>query len=82
MSIDKRPHRTKRPSYLSEVKADLTDLLATNHAGDPEEAAEIAEDLWPFLSKKLAQSYWNGVAAGNRGVKPKPRARGGNAEGD
>jgi hypothetical protein len=75
-----------RPSYLSEVKQALTERIAENHTSSAVE--EIVADLWPFLSKRLAESYWNGVSAGASGrVKPKPRSprdcggdRGDNAE--
>jgi hypothetical protein len=61
----------KSPSYLSRVRGELFNLILTNHAPSEQEAQEITDNLWKLVSSKLAESYWNGVAAGNRGVKPK-----------
>lgn len=64
----------KKPSYLAQVKDELLQLIIADHAADTQDAQEITESLWNFMSKRLAKSYWNGVEAGASGrVKPKSR---------
>jgi len=62
----------KESSYLGKVKGELLEIIVANHAADSQDAAEIVEDLWPFVRKASATSYWNGVRDGASGkVKPK-----------
>ncbi len=67
----------KSPSYLSKVKDELYQLIVADHSATEQEAQEITESLWKFMSPKIAESYWNGVSAGASGrVKPRaPRGR-------
>ncbi len=67
------PNR-KAPSFLATVKAELAGLLEEKEFAAPNEGTLAADTLWPLIAKKLAASYWNGVAAGSSGrVKPKER---------
>ena len=77
-----RHGEAKPPSYLAEVKADLLSLVAPE-ANDRGEAREfLAQAVWPFVSEKLRQSYWNGVRGGASGkVKPKAPRGGATTEG-
>jgi hypothetical protein len=69
-----KQQKKKPSSYLSKAKEELLNLIITDHAQDRQEARKITENLWNFMSKKLAQSYWNGVEAGASGrVQPKER---------
>lgn len=71
-----------RPSYLGQVKEDFAALVA-DEIRDTETVVEITEHLWQFVAKRLAGSYWNGVAGGASGrVQPKPRVGGDNAGGN
>ncbi len=76
---------TKPPSFLAQAKADLTDLVEaqTEHATiTAQNAPAFVDVLWPFVSKRCASSYWNGVRDGASGrVKPKER-RGRNGGGE
>jgi len=78
----------KPPSFLAQAKGDLTGLIAAQveHAEYPiveENITTFVDLLWPFVAKKLAASYWNGVRDGASGkVKPKAPRRGATAEGD
>ncbi len=75
------PAAAKAPSYLAQVKAELTDLVA---AAVPELPSEyLVAALWPFFSEKLRQSFWNGVRGGASGtVKPKAPRGGAQSAGD
>ena len=66
--------KKKNSSFLSEVKDELRKLMVADHAPNEQDAQEITDNLWPFVRKRIAQSYWNGVAHGASGkVKPKVR---------
>ena len=61
-------------SFLGEVKDELYKLILADHAQDEQEAQEITDNLWNFVRKQTAMSYWNGVSHGASGkVKPKSR---------
>src|SRR5438093_113142 len=64
----------KSPSYLSKVKDELYQLIVADHSTTEQDAQEITDNLWGFMSPKIAESYWNGVSAGASGrVKPKQK---------
>lgn len=64
----------KSPSYLTQVKTELFNLILSDHCPDRQEAQEVTDNIWKFFKGKLAQSYWNGVSGGASG-KVKPRAQ-------
>jgi hypothetical protein len=69
------PAKQKKPSYLAKVKEELIKGIISMpwSLGKPV-YQDLAEKTWDFVSKKLTQSYWNGVSAGASGrVKPKGR---------
>ena len=62
----------KRPSYLNETKQAFFQLYTDITGQSGTSIDDLLEQLWKFISPKLAQSYWNGVSAGASGrVKPK-----------
>ena len=62
----------KKPSYLSRVKEELLNLIINQPIEGEQGVQEFADAIWTFVSKKLAESYWNGVSAGASGrVQPK-----------
>ena len=64
----------KSPSYLSQAKAELLKVIIEGYATSRQQAEEVTDKLWKFLSPKLVESYWNGVSAGASGrVKPKQK---------
>ena len=66
----------KAPSFLAQVKAEFAGFLEDKEFVAAHEGAQAADELWPFVSKKLAQSFWNGVELGASGkLKPKTKPR-------
>ncbi len=64
--------KQKSPSYLTQVRAELLRVIIEGYATSSQQAEEVTERLWKFLSPKIAESFWNGVSAGASGrVKPK-----------
>lgn len=73
-TFQKQPEqpKPKSPSYLSQVKDELINIIIPDNEATEQDAQTLIETLWTFMSKKLAQSYWNGVSGGASGrVKPK-----------
>lgn len=63
----------KRPSYLTEVKTELFDFIASRLPNTDETGIqEFTDEVWALLQPKIVTSYWNGIEAGASGrVKPK-----------
>ena len=56
----------RKTSYLDKVEDQFLSLYLDGQSD--------GYDLGRFVKQKLAESYWNGVAAGARGVEPKQNA--------
>jgi len=66
--------KTKKPSYLSEVKAALRDFFRTQ-TEDTTAQEELLAGAWKVVMPQVVQSYWNGVRDGATGkVKPKEKS--------